>query len=187
MEKNPEIITYDSNQSATLRQKAEEVKDFDMETKDVVNELKKVFEAEKRKESGIVPVGLAAPQIGIPKRIFVVNLNDVYYVFVNPVVKSFGKTQPMIEGCLSFPDIYVKVDRPEKVKVKYFNEQGQSKKLRAQDFMAKVIQHENDHIDGILLSDKDDFKEAGKIAARKGIDIKEILNEKYFSESNEEE
>lgn len=182
---NQQIITYNANDSASLKEKAVDVESFNSETKDIIHELKKVFDKEKQKENGIVPVGIAAPQIGIPKRIFVVSLNDVFYVFVNPSIKPFGKKTSLIEGCLSFPDIYIKVDRPEKVKVKYFNEKGDIKKLRAQDFPAKVIQHEHDHLDGILLSDKEDFINAEKEAKANNMNIKDVLNQKYFTDTEE--
>jgi peptide deformylase len=184
----PQIVTYDSKDSHVLRSKAQEITRFDSELQDIVETIKKTFalENKKQRQIQISTVGLAAPQIGVSKRIFVIYWGDQYHVFINPEIKAFGKINREIEGCLSFPDIFVAVNRPEKVKVKYYNEKGQQKRIRAIDFFSRIIQHENDHLNGVLLSSQKDFIAAESVAKASGKKIDEILQEKYFPEEKSE-
>ncbi|MEL7623616.1 MAG: peptide deformylase [Clostridiales bacterium] len=101
-------------------------------------------------------VGLAAPQIGISKRAFVIEIadEDIYYEMINPqIIKMEGREEGW-EGCLSVPGVEGLVPRAEKLKVKYLNREGQECELLAEGYLARVIQHENDHLDGILFTDK---------------------------------
>jgi len=100
-------------------------------------------------------VGLAAPQIGKNIRLIVVHLKDETLTLVNPkiikrsLIKEWGE-----EGCLSVPGKYGEVRRCKKITVKYFDPQGRLRQLTAEGLFARVIQHENDHLDGILFIDK---------------------------------
>ncbi|TSC63639.1 MAG: formylmethionine deformylase, partial [Parcubacteria group bacterium Gr01-1014_106] len=100
-------------------------------------------------------IGLAAPQLGVSKRVIIINYpQGSPYGLINPelVWKSSGTTL-LEEGCLSIPDIVVGVTRPKKVKVRALNEQGQSIEITADDLLAKILQHEIDHLNGVLITD----------------------------------
>lgn len=100
-------------------------------------------------------IGLAAPQIGHSWRIFIVKIPEYQGVFVNPEVMETGvRTGILEEGCLSVPLIYGAVVRPKTIKIKTYDENGKQFKLRAKALLARVIQHELDHLDGKLFIDK---------------------------------
>lgn len=97
-------------------------------------------------------VGLAAPQIDVSLRLAVAEVDDQVYYLINPEITSRSQTQIVSEeGCLSLPGEYFPILRSEIVTVRYQNEKGLPKKLRATGFLATVIQHEVDHLDGILI------------------------------------
>lgn len=98
--------------------------------------------------------GLAAPQIGILKRLVVIDTGTGLLKLINPVIiKSFGMQQET-EGCLSIPRIFGTVKRPEKVIVRALNEKGQTIELEGIELMARAFCHEIDHLDGVLFIDK---------------------------------
>lgn len=100
-------------------------------------------------------VGLAAPQIGVLRRIFVVEIEEVgLYVMINPEILETSGEQLDYEGCLSVPGKSGKVNRPNYVKVRYTDLDGNEQVLEAEGFFARAICHENDHLDGILYTDK---------------------------------
>lgn len=107
-------------------------------------------------------VGLAAPQVNISKRFFVVIADDdVERVFVNPqIIATSSDLVDYEEGCLSIPKIYEKIKRPSKVTVQALDEFGKTFTLEADGLLARIIQHENDHLDGIVFIDRgdDEFK-----------------------------
>lgn len=97
-------------------------------------------------------VGLAAPQIGISLRLAVAEVDGREYYLINPEITSLSQEKIVSEeGCLSLPGEFFPILRSEVVTVKYLNEKGLPKKLRAKGFLATVIQHEVDHLDGILI------------------------------------
>lgn len=97
-------------------------------------------------------VGLAAPQINVPLRLAVAEVEGKEYYWINPEVTSLSQEKIISEeGCLSLPGEFFPILRSETVTVKYLNEKGLPKKLRAKGFLATVIQHEVDHLDGILI------------------------------------
>lgn len=100
-------------------------------------------------------VGLAAPQVGILQRIFVVDVFDDYglRVFINPEILEVSGTQLGDEGCLSVPDESAEIERPNYVKVKALNEKGEEFILEATELLARAILHENDHLNGKLFID----------------------------------
>ncbi|MGL5149679.1 MAG: peptide deformylase [Clostridium sp.] len=100
-------------------------------------------------------VGLAAPQVGILKRIFVIDVYDDYgpRVFINPEILEVRESQIGDEGCLSVPGKTGDVERPNYVKVKAFNEKGEQFVLEGTELLARAICHENDHLDGVLFTD----------------------------------
>jgi peptide deformylase len=104
-------------------------------------------------------IGLAAIQIGVPLRVIVMDISpregerEPRY-FVNPeILWSSEETQPYEEGCLSVPDIYDEVERPSQVKLRYLNYQGETVEEDAEGVFAVCIQHEMDHLDGVLFID----------------------------------
>jgi len=104
-------------------------------------------------------IGLAAIQIGIPKRIIVMDINkkenkkEPRY-FVNPIIVNKDKLQSTYEeGCLSVPDQFAEIDRPKNCDVEYLDYHGEKKLLKAEGLLATCIQHEMDHLEGILFID----------------------------------
>ena len=104
-------------------------------------------------------IGLAAIQIGVPKRVIVMDLagqdeEKAPRYFVNPeILWSSDDTAPYEEGCLSVPEIYDEVERPARVKLKYLNYDGQEVVEDAEGLFAVCIQHEMDHLEGVLFID----------------------------------
>lgn len=98
-------------------------------------------------------IGLAAPQVGINQRIFVADVGDGPRVFINPKIVKKGGSETLEEGCLSIPQVTVNVKRAKKINVKYLNEQNQPCEGEFQDILARVIQHESDHLNGKMIVD----------------------------------
>jgi peptide deformylase len=141
-----ELVTGKDNQ--TLRQKSLPVKKIDAEVRSFISQMQDIM----KQNDGI---GLAAIQIGNPLRIVVCEVNDKMYSFINPeITKLSSKTSVLEEGCLSLPNFYGEVERPEKIIVKATNLEGKKIKLKAFGLLARVLQHEIDHLDGILFIDK---------------------------------
>jgi peptide deformylase len=105
-------------------------------------------------------IGLAANQVGLPYRLFVLNLTgkreekDQEHVFINPEIIKRKGTQEAEEGCLSFPKMYGQVRRAEEIVVEAFDLSGQGFELEIDDLGSRAIQHETDHLDGVLFTDK---------------------------------
>lgn len=99
-------------------------------------------------------VGLAAPQIGILKRIVVIDVGDGLLELINPVIKEQSGEQTEFEGCLSLPGLFGEVTRPAKVTVEALNAKGEKVTIQGEDLLAVALCHEIDHLDGILFKDK---------------------------------
>jgi peptide deformylase len=101
-------------------------------------------------------VGLAAPQIDIKKQIAIVDIDDEHGTIemINPVVLETSGEQTGPEGCLSFPGLYGEVTRPNYVKVKARNRKGKTFEVEAEEFLARAILHEIDHLHGVLFTTK---------------------------------
>lgn len=101
-------------------------------------------------------IGLAAPQIGVSKRIAIVDMGEGQEVIemINPQVVAIGGKEVEVEGCLSFPGLYGEVERPYYVKVEAEDRDGNLYELEAEDYEARAIQHEIDHLNGILFTSK---------------------------------
>ncbi len=103
-------------------------------------------------------VGLAAPQIGLPWRLFVTrdpNLENAGIAWINPSLEIIASEVVIAEeGCLSLPEIRCDVRRPLGIRISGWNEHGKQALQESEEFIARVWQHENDHLDGILLTDK---------------------------------
>lgn len=133
-----------------LRQKSKEVSVFGDELKAFIADMLETM----YNEDG---AGLAAVQVGHLKRIFTVDISesgDSPIIFINPeIIASSEKKICFSEGCLSFPGGRLMIDRPEVVTVKYQDEMGNTNEITADGWLSRAIQHEGDHLDGILLVD----------------------------------
>ena len=131
-----------------LRKKSREVDVVDDKIRELLDDMLETM----HKYNG---VGLAAPQVGILKRVVVIDLYDDNgpLKLVNPkIVKQKGK-QEVEEGCLSFPSQYAKMIRPEEIVAEALNEKGEKIKIKAKGLLAQAICHEIDHLDGVLFID----------------------------------
>jgi peptide deformylase len=136
----------------TLRKVCDPVHTFDAELSLLVEEM---FEAMDQAPG----VGLAAPQVDVPWRVVVVDVStpndpELRRTLVNPeILATHGPTVAMDEGCLSFPGMNVEIVRPEGVTVRYQTVEGEHVEEEASGLLARVYQHEIDHLDGVLLFD----------------------------------
>ncbi|MCG6157425.1 peptide deformylase [Rubinisphaera margarita] len=116
-------------------------------------------------------IGLAANQVALPYRLFIINLTaepeekDEEIVFINPVIKKRRGQEVGEEGCLSFPELYGPVERSAEITVEAYNLKGELMSYDLNDLAARAVQHENDHIDGILFIDRMTEVERAKVAA----------------------
>jgi len=141
-------IIKDYKNNKILRKKSLPVEHIDNQIKTIIKEMRQLMNLENG-------VGLAAPQIGLNQRFFVVELDNKYYVFINPQILQYSKELvDMEEGCLSIPDQAGIVARPAELVIEAYGTNEKKFKLKAKGVLARVIQHENDHLDGILFIDK---------------------------------
>ena len=99
-------------------------------------------------------VGLAAPQVGISLRIIVVDTDDIFFALINPQIIARGGTQTGVEGCLSLPDLHAEVTRAMQVTIQGLNLRGKRITLSGDGLWARAMQHETDHLDGVLFIDQ---------------------------------
>ncbi len=130
-----------------LRKKCFEVSDFGEKTAQLLDDMKETLIKAKG-------AGLAAPQVGVLRRIFIIDVEDGYFEMINPQILSSSGNQYVTEGCLSVKGKWGEVNRPKTVTVKYQDRYGNWHKIKAKDFLAQAICHENDHLDGVLYIDK---------------------------------
>ena len=132
-----------------LYKKSREVENIDEKTRELIDDMIETM----HKYNG---VGLAAVQVGILKRIVVIDLYDDKgpIVLINPrIIKTKGE-QEVEEGCLSFPNKFAKIVRPAEVVVEYLDRNGKKVKLKAKELLAQAVSHELDHLEGELFIDK---------------------------------
>jgi len=136
-----------------LRQPAKRVAKVDSKLRDLVRKMLQTMYS----EDGI---GLAAPQVGVNKQLLVVDADPENaaaqpLVLVNPKIISYSDTLATgQEGCLSIPGVYLDVVRPEAVEVSFKDESGRPQKMKVNDLVARVIQHEMDHLNGVMFVDR---------------------------------
>lgn len=133
-----------------LRTKCFPVEEFDEKLHALLGDMKDTLE----KEDG---AGLAAPQVGVLRRVAVVKVEEGYFEFINPVITAQKGVQEGWEGCLSVRGKRGIVVRPQKVAVSYYDRYGKPQTLRAKGFFARAICHEFDHLDGVLYIDKAEY------------------------------
>ena len=131
----------------TLRKKCFEVVNFDEKLHVLLDDMKDTV----KKANG---AGLAGPQVGVLRRVFVVDVEEGFFEFVNPVIVSSSGKQSGKEGCLSVKGKWGEVVRPNKVVVRAQDRYGNKFSITAKEFFARAICHEYDHLDGILYIDK---------------------------------
>ncbi|NJO75589.1 MAG: peptide deformylase [Leptolyngbyaceae cyanobacterium RM1_406_9] len=138
-----------------LRQPAKRINKVDDEVRQLAKEMLQTMYS----EDGI---GLAAPQVGVHKQLIVIdceldNPTTPPLVLINPTVKQQSRDMCVIqEGCLSIPGVFLDVTRPEVIEVSYKDENGRPQKLTANGLLARVIQHEMDHLNGVMFVDRVD-------------------------------
>ncbi|MBN2381224.1 peptide deformylase [candidate division WOR-3 bacterium] len=143
-----------------LRVKAEPVTEITSEIKDLIEEMKKAMDEVKG-------VGLAANQVGIPKRFFIAKLKEDGEVmaFFNPtLIPLSDETEKIEEGCLSIPGIWVEIERFLKVALIAEDMEGNSVKLILGGLPARIVQHEIDHLNGVLIVDRTSLRERRRVA-----------------------
>ncbi|MGH7658778.1 MAG: peptide deformylase [Gemmatimonadales bacterium] len=132
--------------SPVLRQQSAEVKAVDDEVREFVSDLFETMHASKG-------IGLAANQVGVPQRVAVVEVEGDRVVLINPEILQTEGRESAEEGCLSVPDVYADVSRPGGIVVEATDEQGNRYRREVSGLLARAIQHEIDHLDGILFLD----------------------------------
>ena len=133
----------------TLRKRSFEVNQIDAKVIQLLDDMKDTLYKAKG-------AGLAAVQVGMLKRIFVVDVEEGYFEFINPEIISTKGEQYGVEGCLSVKGKWGDVKRPKEVTVKALDRNGKPFTIKAKDFFAKAICHEYDHLEGIVYVDKAD-------------------------------
>lgn len=165
-----------------LREKSKEVA-FDKKTAELVETLKNSLVDDQGK---LIGVGISAVQIGIPKRVFVVYSNNSKKIltFINPKITWYSKRltdgfpgKNKYEGCLSLPNKWAIVKRPKEIKISYLTENGQEITRKFSGTLATIIQHEYDHLEGVLFIDR---------ALQQGSKIYELVKDEDGQERFEE-
>ena len=134
-----------------LRQVSEDVKKVDDELRKLMDDMLETMYAAPG-------IGLAAIQVGVPKRVIVIDLSKEEerkpFYFINPrIMKKSENNSTYEEGCLSVPGQFAEIDRPDQCHISYLDYNGQKKELKAEGLLATCIQHEMDHLEGILFID----------------------------------
>ncbi|MGF1494637.1 MAG: peptide deformylase [Microcoleaceae cyanobacterium] len=138
-----------------LRQPAKRVSRVDDQTRKLIREmLQTMYSADG--------IGLAAPQVGVHKQVIVLDIEPDNaatppIILINPVIKKFSaETSPFQEGCLSVPGVYMDVTRPEIIEVSFKDETGRPRTIKANELLSRAIQHEIDHLQGVMFVDRVD-------------------------------
>lgn len=145
--------------SPALRQHSAEVKTVDGEIRRLVADLFETMDAARG-------VGLAANQVGVARRVAVVDADGDRFVMVDPTIVETEGSSTAEEGCLSIPDIYGDVTRPERVVIEALDQDGTRYRKEATGLKARAIQHEIDHLDGILFLDHLGLLKRGMLLSR---------------------
>ena len=147
----PKILNIITNPNPLLRKKSIAVKQKELKSKKIEGLCLNMVETMLKNEG----VGLAAPQIGKNIRIVVINTTEGPICLINPTItkKSWAKEWGE-EGCLSLPNVFGQVKRHKKIAYKYFNKTGREVTEKAEGLKARIIQHEVDHLNGVLFIDK---------------------------------
>lgn len=134
-------------ENEALRKASREVRQITPHILALLDDMKETLHAEEG-------VGLAAPQVGVLRRIAVVEYDERYYELINPKIVDFSGEAIEEEGCLSIPGVRGRVKRPESVTAQFTDRHGRKKKLTVTGITARAFCHEIDHLDGVLFVDK---------------------------------
>ncbi len=148
-----DILTYPDER---LKQLSEDVETIDRELLDFIHEL------EQARLAGPGAVGIAAPQVNMFRRVVIVDVSNMkkpvdnhgHMIMINPEITEWEGMVMGREGCLSVPDFTGNVIRAERIRLHYLDEAGQSREIESTGFEARAIQHELDHLDGLLFLDR---------------------------------
>ena len=141
------ILTLPDNK---LRQKSQEVVNFDKNLQELIADLSDTLQVQTDPPG----LGLSAPQIGVFKRVFVAMIRNKVKAFVNPkILKSSQNQVALLEGCFSVPKLYGHVMRPAEIDLETYDRQGKKNQGHFRGLAARIIQHEIDHLNGILFID----------------------------------
>mgnify|MGYP001305817126 FL=1 len=161
--------------SDTLRTNAKRISKVDIDTRKLAKEMLQSMYSAKG-------IGLAAPQVGISKELLVIDINfedsaAEPLILINPEITAYGSTlNSYEEGCLSIPGVYLNVIRPSTIKLKFRDEMGRPRKMNADGLLARCIQHEVDHLKGVLFVDRVTSKEElKKELTKEGYKMKDVL------------
>ena len=150
-----------------LRHKSRPIVRIDAEFRKTVREMFELMHQERG-------IGLAANQVGLPYRFFIMNLAasiegaNKEFVFINPVIKKRNGSEVLEEGCLSLPDIFGEVRRPERIVVSAYDMAGDEFTYELSGLHARAVQHEYDHLDGVVFTDR--LGPTGKLAVREALE-----------------
>ena len=140
-------IVKDTDNYDTLHKKRRPVTEFNQKLWDLLDDMAEtMYQAEG--------VGLAGPQVGMLRRVFVIDVGEGILEFINPEILETSGTQNGAEGCLSFPGEYGMVERPNFVRVKAQDRNGNWFEMEGEELFARAVCHENDHLDGIVFKDR---------------------------------
>lgn len=143
-----------------LRKKSKEIKEITPEISRLIEDMKKTIV----KANGI---GLSGPQVGVLKRVIVVQTESGPKGFINPkIIKKGKEIEIMEEGCLSFSGLFLKIKRAREAVVEILNEKGEKIQIKAEGLLARIFQHEIDHLDGILFFNRLSFWQRLKIKGK---------------------
>ena len=161
--------------SETLRTEAKRISKVDNNLRDLARDMLQSMYAAKG-------IGLAGPQVGISKELIVIDINfedsaAEPLILINPEITAFGSTLTTYEeGCLSIPGIYLNVVRPSTIKLKFRDEMGRPRKMNADGLLARCIQHEVDHLKGVLFVDRvTSTEELKKELTKEGYKMKDVI------------
>ena len=161
--------------SETLRTEAKRISKVDNQIRHLAKDMLQSMYSAKG-------IGLAGPQVGISKELLVIDINfedsaAEPLILINPEITAFGSTlNTYEEGCLSIPGIYLNVVRPSTIKLRFRDEMGRPRKMNADGLLARCIQHEVDHLKGVLFVDRVTSKEElKKELIKEGYKMKDVL------------
>ena len=161
--------------SKTLRTEAKRISKVDNQIRNLAKDMLQSMYSAKG-------IGLAGPQVGISKELLVIDINfedsaAEPLILINPEITAFGSTlNTYEEGCLSIPGVYLNVVRPSTIKLKFRDEMGRPRKMNADGLLARCIQHEVDHLKGVLFIDRVTSKEElKKELTKEGYKMKDVL------------
>ncbi len=161
--------------SKTLRTEAKRISKVDNQIRHLAKDMLQSMYSAKG-------IGLAGPQVGISKELLVIDINfedsaAEPLILINPEITAFGSTLTTYEeGCLSIPGIYLNVVRPSTIKLKFRDEMGRPRKMNADGLLARCIQHEVDHLRGVLFVDRvTTTEELKKELTKEGYKMKDVI------------